>query len=97
MPPNTLKVDRSTVFGNPFIVQDRLSASDVTWLFRKWLCADRDTMDKYPELHGKRHTLMVNLHRLTGKNLACWCKPSEPCHADILIELLAKQEIDHSE
>jgi hypothetical protein len=24
---------------------------------------------------------------LRGKNLACWCKPGEPCHADVLIEL----------
>lgn len=24
---------------------------------------------------------------LAGKNLACWCKPSESCHADVLLEL----------
>jgi hypothetical protein len=24
---------------------------------------------------------------LRGKNLACWCKPGEPCHADVLLEL----------
>ncbi len=24
---------------------------------------------------------------LGGKNLACWCRPGEPCHADILIGL----------
>lgn len=24
---------------------------------------------------------------LAGKNLACWCKPGEPCHADVLLEL----------
>lgn len=24
---------------------------------------------------------------LAGKNLACWCGPSEPCHADVLLEL----------
>lgn len=24
---------------------------------------------------------------LRGKNLACWCKLSEPCHADVLLEL----------
>ncbi len=22
---------------------------------------------------------------LRGKNLACWCKPGEPCHADVLL------------
>lgn len=24
---------------------------------------------------------------LAGKNLSCWCKEGQPCHADILIEL----------
>jgi hypothetical protein len=24
---------------------------------------------------------------LGGHNLACWCKPGTPCHADVLIEL----------
>lgn len=27
------------------------------------------------------------LLELRGKNLACWCKPGEPCHADVLLEL----------
>jgi hypothetical protein len=25
--------------------------------------------------------------KLAGKNLACWCKEGEPCHADILLRL----------
>jgi hypothetical protein len=25
---------------------------------------------------------------LRGKNLACWCRPGSPCHADILLELV---------
>ncbi|WP_420104105.1 DUF4326 domain-containing protein [Bosea sp. (in: a-proteobacteria)] len=24
---------------------------------------------------------------LRGRNLACWCKPGTPCHADVLLEL----------
>lgn len=24
---------------------------------------------------------------LRGRNLACWCKPAAPCHADVLLEL----------
>ncbi len=24
---------------------------------------------------------------LRGRNLACWCKVDEPCHADVLLEL----------
>jgi hypothetical protein len=28
-----------------------------------------------------------NIEQLRGKDLACWCKLDEPCHADILLEL----------
>ncbi|MEU8334849.1 DUF4326 domain-containing protein [Micromonospora tulbaghiae] len=24
---------------------------------------------------------------LAGKDLACWCKPGDPCHADVLLEI----------
>lgn len=24
---------------------------------------------------------------LAGKNLACWCPPDQPCHADVLLEI----------
>lgn len=27
------------------------------------------------------------LEPLRGRNLACWCKPGDPCHADVLLEL----------
>ena len=26
-------------------------------------------------------------HELRGKNLACWCRLDQPCHADVLLEL----------
>lgn len=25
---------------------------------------------------------------LAGKNLACWCAPNTPCHADVLLDLV---------
>ena len=28
-----------------------------------------------------------SLRDLRGKDLACWCKEGQPCHADILLEL----------
>jgi len=24
---------------------------------------------------------------LRGMDLACWCKPGDPCHADVLLEM----------
>ena len=31
--------------------------------------------------------LWNSLDTLEGKVLGCWCKPSQPCHADVLIKL----------
>lgn len=28
---------------------------------------------------------------LRGKNLACWCKLGDPCHADVLLELANRE------
>ncbi len=25
--------------------------------------------------------------QLRGRDLACWCRPGEPCHADVLLEI----------
>ena len=30
---------------------------------------------------------LLDLEELRGKNLMCWCKLNEPCHADILLRL----------
>ena len=30
--------------------------------------------------------LIERLHELAGKDLACWCDPGAPCHADVLLE-----------
>jgi hypothetical protein len=27
------------------------------------------------------------IHLLRGKDLACWCKADQPCHADILLRI----------
>ena len=29
----------------------------------------------------------VDLAGLRGKDLACWCREGEPCHADVLLEM----------
>ncbi|MGH6878245.1 MAG: DUF4326 domain-containing protein [Rhizomicrobium sp.] len=30
--------------------------------------------------------------KLRGKNLACWCEPGAPCHADILLAIANRRE-----
>lgn len=50
-------------------------------LFKK-VCYD-DLDFKYWWLKFKK----LDLSELRGKNLACYCKPGEPCHADVLLKL----------
>jgi hypothetical protein len=94
MPPNTVKVDRTTRWGNPFVVGEPCDLAVVRrwgWRFSfpEFVAPDAGTA-------VRRFALCVELDeaihpyvrkKLGGKNLACWCKPGEPCHADVLLEL----------
>jgi hypothetical protein len=71
MPENTVKVDRSTPWGNPFIPNGPPANLTLYECLAKF----------------ERHAMTLDLEPLRGKNLACWCKPSAPCHADILLQL----------
>jgi len=97
MPADTVKVDRSTQFGNHYRVGDRYyngtgyakikDAATAVDLFRR------------REVRG-----VADVAALRGKNLACWCrlcpahaegKPfdvdcqdCDPCHADVLGEVV---------
>lgn len=75
MPPNTVKVDRATIFGNPF-----QSAGE----FRAWIQVGNL---RPAHIEERRALLMSKLPELRGKNLACWCAPFEHCHADVLLEV----------
>lgn len=86
MPENTVKVDRTTKWGNPFIVCEERTQRESVQAFRTWLCVDSCTAG----MHLRKATILALLPSLRGKNLACWCKPSAPCHADILLELANK-------
>ena len=95
MPPNTVKVDRSTKWGNPWTVATVIcgcrsvgecnhgvftceSAAEAVDIFR----ANREHL---AQLFPERSAAL--LEPLRGKNLACWCPPGGPCHADVLLEL----------
>ena len=94
MPPNTRKVDRSTVFGNPFD-SVKYGVDDAIRMHRAWFTGaitDEQLGARYPALVAKhliarRRRVLASLHQLHGMNLACWCSPSQACHADLLLEL----------
>jgi hypothetical protein len=80
MPPNTVKVDRTTPFGNPFPKPAKATGEwrgSVVAQFAEWLANTADGQ-----------ALQVRARaELAGKNLACWCPPG-PCHADIWLKVV---------
>ncbi len=87
MPSNTVSVCRPGMFGNPFRVTDDRSQAEAVFAFKTWLTSDGCTAG-IPE---RKQKILDNLHKLRGKNLACWCKPGTPCHADVLLELANRE------
>lgn len=76
MPAGAVYVGRPTRWGNPFRigepgVPDRAAA--VT-RYRALIAADVELRQAVRE-------------HLSAKDLACWCPPGEPCHADVLLEV----------
>lgn len=76
-----VKVDRTTIWGNNFSVEDFDSAEACVDMFEhdlaKFACFHHDKFDVY-------------IRPLIGKNLACWCKAGSPCHADVLLNEAAE-------
>lgn len=102
MPENTVKVDRSTAWGNPHAVRNgRILGDGKPWCevyFVGGSMAHFDSKDEAAAVsvatferwiqQWPQHKLMsAAMHALAGKNLACWCKPGTPCHADVLLRL----------
>ena len=90
MPANTLKVDRTTRFGNPFKPEKCGSQANAIACHRAWLLGDAARLaalgGRAPGA-AKPPTLAEIRRELRGRNLACWCRPGTPCHADTLLEL----------
>ncbi len=88
MPPNTVKVDRSTPWGNPFITSKHGTQERCVELFTcaaaGLIALGYDTCGEQEALHQR---VRENISDLTGKNLACWCREGTPCHAEVLLEL----------
>lgn len=93
MPPNTVSVARPSKWGNPFwlglhlqfylvgqppepLVVDAASAVTLYELYLR-------------HLEAGRKLLRDHAAELVGKNLACYCALDQPCHVDVLIELVA--------
>jgi hypothetical protein len=89
MPEGAVYVGRPTKWGNPWALNDPAigtrpdgsawDASDVVRWFRSGLVdAARISQKAFVESY---------FAPLRGRDLACWCPLSAPCHADVLLEL----------
>ena len=86
MPPNTVKVDRTTKWGNPFVV------GKPGGVFTAKVVDRRHAWRLYQSI-AKENEALVQAAKaeLRGKNLACWCPHDDPyedvCHASVLLEI----------
>lgn len=95
MPPNTVKVDRTTKWGNPIPVTRSRPAARCVELLRAALAGylplslgkDKDGSYIADKLLAYRETVKHDIGELRGQNLACWCGYGTPCHRDLLLEL----------
>ena len=74
MPENAIYVGRGSLWGNPYRLTEysRLEALRLYVRRVKWM------LEKNPDF----------LEPLKGKDLACWCRLDEDCHADFLLQHL---------
>ncbi len=96
MPPNAVKVDRTTKWGNPFIVGTHGTRERCVERFET-LCAGyicvSDAKISPDELLAWRKRAAASIGELRGRDLACWCPLDKPCHADVLLRW-ANQEFE---
>jgi hypothetical protein len=73
-PENAVYVGRPTKWGNPFKVKE-FGLEESLKKYRDWL---EERLIEDPDF----------LEPLRGKDLACWCPLNQPCHADVILEML---------
>lgn len=82
MPDNTLKIDRTTRWGNPFTPADCGSVAVAVAHHAAWMKGALAAPDgRVPPTHAEIRTA------LSGHHLACWCALDGPCHADLLLKI----------
>lgn len=86
------RVTRPGRWGNPFSIAEVAAAYGLTpeaaqaravAMCRDWLTGKLEP-GLSPGAPPSRDEIRAELR---GYNLACWCRPGTPCHADVLIEL----------
>jgi hypothetical protein len=72
MPADTVYVGRGSRWGNPYRIGEHGTRQEVIAKYAALLAEDAELRTA-----AKTH--------LRGKQLACWCRLEEACHADVLL------------
>ncbi len=100
MPGDAVYVGRPTIWGNPYTVAGARAAgyqgTDAE-LAAMCIAQYRDLLERMADGRSVHTPLMtsaaINMmlssgwRALRGLDLACWCPPGQPCHADVLLDL----------
>ncbi|MCK9549164.1 DUF4326 domain-containing protein [Aquamicrobium sp.] len=95
MPAGAVCVDRTTKWGNPFIVGEiygwaEPGRAEIEGPFTP-VKDNREAMSLYKAWIKDQPDLIEAAQKeLRGKDVACWCGLDESCHADVLLELANK-------
>ena len=73
--PFDVLVDRTTKWGNPFVMMTEEEREQVLALHEAWIVKAR---------------VFADIEELRGKTLGCWCAP-RACHADALLRHANKE------
>lgn len=79
-PANTIYVGRPSKWGNNYVVGTESHNEDDPPIDAK-IAVELFKYYQLPEMIEDG-----DVAELRGKNLSCWCKLGEPCHADVLLE-----------
>lgn len=89
MPGGAIKVDRTTPWGNPFMTGVDGTAETCVRLYELLLagCVCITCKSSMEAQRAAFNHVRDHLHELRGHDLACWCRPGAPCHADVLLKI----------
>lgn len=71
--PYEVRIDRATIWGNPFAIGKDGTREQVIAKYREWILDDPVMLKAVRE-------------KLRDKVLGCWCAP-KACHGDVLLEI----------
>lgn len=93
MPEGAVYVGRPTKWGNPFPVKKY--GEIAVEMFAERLMAAIE--QPWFEPHDIDFRIMAeSIEELRGKDLVCWCHWSDPCHADVLLELAKARPVEET-